>query len=104
MSRVEDTQKSIDVVYGKLDIDTDVIQATALVEIARSLAVIADKTFEDEKEKIERPVGEWIFEGVRDNGNAQYTCSNCKYGDEHAKTLIVPYCWHCGAKMTKEEN
>ena len=34
-----------------------------------------------------------------DNGNYLYVCSNCNYSDVHAKTVDVPYCWHCGAKM-----
>ncbi len=45
--------------------------------------------------------GEWIRTGSLGNGNAQYECSNCHYGDEHAEGQEVPYCWHCGAKMGK---
>lgn len=47
----------------------------------------------------ERDKGEWIRTGSLGNGNAQYECSNCHYGDEHAESQEVPYCWHCGAKM-----
>lgn len=47
----------------------------------------------------ERPKGKWIRTGSLGNGNAQYTCSNCSYGDEHAESQEVPYCWHCGADM-----
>ena len=48
-----------------------------------------------------RPQGEWIRTGSLGNGNAQYECSNCHYGDEQAESQEVPYCWHCGAKMQK---
>lgn len=48
-----------------------------------------------------RPQGEWIRTGLLGNGNAQYECSNCHYGDEQAESQEVPYCWHCGAKMRK---
>ena len=51
--------------------------------------------------KAERPKGEWIRTGSLGNGNAHYECSNCHYGDEHAESQEVPYCWHCGAKMKK---
>lgn len=47
----------------------------------------------------ERPQGEWIRTGSLGNGNAQYECSECHYGDEHAESQEVPYCWHCGADM-----
>ena len=47
----------------------------------------------------ERPQGEWIRTGSLGNGNAQYECSNCHHGDEHAESQEVPYCWHCGAEM-----
>ena len=53
------------------------------------------------KEKQDRPQGEWIRTGSLGNGNAQYKCSNCHHGDEHAESQEVPYCWHCGAKMKK---
>lgn len=48
--------------------------------------------------------GYWIpYECQRqydvDNGNYLYVCSKCKHSDLHARTVDVPYCWHCGAKM-----
>ena len=48
-----------------------------------------------------RPQGEWIRTGSLGNGNAHYECSECHYGDEHAESQEVPYCWHCGASMKK---
>ena len=33
------------------------------------------------------------------NGNYLYVCSNCNHSDIHAKTVEVPFCWFCGAKM-----
>ena len=49
----------------------------------------------------------WIlssFQNEEDNmnDNYEYECSNCGYGDVHAKNTHVPYCWHCGAKMEDE--
>lgn len=49
----------------------------------------------------ERSQGEWIRTGSLGNGNAHYECSECHYGDEHAESQEVPYCWHCGASMKK---
>lgn len=51
----------------------------------------------------ERPKGKWIRTGSLGNGNAHYECSNCHYGDEHAESQEVPYCWYCGADMRGEE-
>jgi hypothetical protein len=56
----------------------------------------------------ERKVGKWILSDAQrrediENGNYQYFCSNCLYSDIHAKTVTVPFCWHCGAKMEDEE-
>lgn len=51
----------------------------------------------------ERPQGKWIRTGSLGNGNAHYECSNCHYGDEHAESQEVPYCWHCGADMRGEK-
>ena len=51
----------------------------------------------------ERPKGQWIRTGSLGNGNAHYECSECHYGDEHAESQEVPYCWHCGAYMRGEK-
>ena len=48
---------------------------------------------------IKEKKGKWIRTRSLGNGNAHYTCSNCSYGDEHAESQEVPYCWHCGADM-----
>lgn len=50
-----------------------------------------------------RTKGEWIRTGSLGNGNAHYECSECHYGDEHAESQEVPYCWHCGADMRGEK-
>jgi len=45
-------------------------------------------------------VGKWIPGGLADDfGNRDYECSYCHYMDNHNDCKIVPYCWHCGAKM-----
>lgn len=47
--------------------------------------------------------GKWLQNGEPDShGNAQYECSNCHAGDEHAVSVEVPYCWKCGARMDGE--
>ena len=56
----------------------------------------------------EHKTGKWmLFENQRQediaNGNYMYTCSNCLRSDIHAKTVKVPYCWFCGAKMEVEQ-
>lgn len=53
-----------------------------------------------------RPKGEWILEDVQrkedvENSNYSFRCSECGYRDIHSKCVEVPFCWHCGAKMTK---
>jgi hypothetical protein len=54
----------------------------------------------------EPKTGEWILLDHQsteemENDNYYYFCSNCLHEDVHAKTQEVPYCWYCGAKMTK---
>lgn len=45
--------------------------------------------------------GEWIkIKDWDENDNALFECNNCHCGDTHAKAMKVPYCWHCGAKMS----
>lgn len=56
-----------------------------------------------------RPKARWIlssFQNEEDNANDnyQYECSNCGYGDIHAKSAHVSYCWHCGAEMEDNNN
>ena len=38
-----------------------------------------------------------------DDNNAYFECSNCHHGDKHAKGVVVPFCWFCGASMKKGE-
>ena len=47
--------------------------------------------------------GRWIF--IRDDGggNSLYSCSECGQGDIQSPAVVVPYCWHCGAKMEAEK-
>ena len=49
--------------------------------------------------------GYWILHEnqSQDDGNYLYVCSNCNHSDIHAKTIEVPYCWYCGAKMNEVE-
>ena len=56
----------------------------------------------------EQKTGKWILSDTQqkedlESGNYQYFCSNCLYSDIHAKTVTVPFCWHCGAKMEVQD-
>ena len=54
---------------------------------------------------IEPKQGEWIDTDVQyqDSGDVERRCSICGYGDRQSPSAIVPYCWHCGAKMKEGE-
>lgn len=39
-----------------------------------------------------------------DNDNADFRCSHCKHTDTQSKGVFVPFCWHCGSKMSYKEN
>ena len=44
--------------------------------------------------------GKWICISEPDeNDNVQCNCSVCGARDLHAKDMVVPYCWKCGANM-----
>ena len=46
--------------------------------------------------------GQWIY--IQDEEDkALYECSECQHFNIHAKSLKVPYCWFCGAKMSEVE-
>lgn len=56
-----------------------------------------------------RNVGLWIRrEKVRpnlpDDSDYEFECSCCGWRDLHNANMIVPYCWHCGAKMEVSED
>lgn len=47
--------------------------------------------------------GRWIDSGENDaDGNGIFNCSLCKHREVHNRTVNVPYCWFCGAKMDLE--
>ena len=55
----------------------------------------------------EPKTGHWILSDVQSeeelrNNNYLYYCSECGKGDVHSKSVEVPFCWHCGAKMLKD--
>ena len=46
--------------------------------------------------------GRWIEETEPDeNGNVIALCNQCYHTDEHGVNMKIPYCWYCGARMTK---
>ena len=91
----------------------DMISRQAAIDAVRSYYDECDEREESIEERIERlpsadvqPVrhGHWILQENQNqddvnNGNYLYICSNCKHSDIHARTVDVPYCWHCGALM-----
>lgn len=38
-----------------------------------------------------------------DSNTSSWYCSNCGHADEFCDDVNVPFCWHCGARMDKEE-
>ena len=57
----------------------------------------------------ERKKGKWMLcnnQRREDmlNDNYMYTCTNCLHSDLHSKSVVVPYCWYCGADMRGEED
>ena len=58
--------------------------------------------------KKESKTGYWILTDEQnkedvENDNYRFICSECQCSDIHAKDIIVPYCWKCGAEMESEE-
>lgn len=52
----------------------------------------------------EPKTGHWILADAQnkediENDNYRFICSECQCSDIHAKGVVVPYCWKCGAKM-----
>ena len=49
--------------------------------------------------------GRWIETDDRPNveSDRMYRCSVCNFADEHSPSADVPFCWHCGAKMSGPE-
>lgn len=55
-----------------------------------------------------RRKGHWILADEQnkedvENDNYRFICSECQCSDIHAKDIIVPYCWKCGADMRGAE-
>lgn len=56
----------------------------------------------------QQKTGYWILadeqneEDVRID-NYRFICSECQSSGVHAKDVIVPYCWKCGAKMVEPQ-
>lgn len=100
--RLDDGNIDKFVPYVKFDDVCNCIDNTPTIDINTELSVTYLKG-RRQGQSDERATGEWIRTGSLGNGNAQYECSNCHYGDEHAESQEVPYCWHCGAKMGRSD-
>ena len=55
-----------------------------------------------------RGVGKWIrrektHPNCPEDSDYRYECSVCGWSDQHNAKMIVPFCWHCGAKMEVSE-
>lgn len=51
--------------------------------------------------------GKWIvkekaYPDLPNDSDYRYECSLCGWGGQHNEKMIVPYCWHCGARMDGE--
>ena len=56
-----------------------------------------------------RGVGEWIRQekahpNCPEDSDYRYECSVCGWSDQHNAKMIVPFCWHCGARMKGAED
>lgn len=79
----------------------------AMVRTGNRLMCISEiKDFLEAQPTVEeRQHGHWVQVSDWDkDGNAHFDCSVCGYGDKHGDDVVVPYCWHCGAKMDGEVN
>lgn len=78
-------------------------------ELIRALEYDRNQYEKGYKDALERKKGKWMISEIQReedtiNGNYLYICSCCNFSDTHAKTQIVPYCWHCGADMRGEND
>lgn len=44
-------------------------------------------------------VKEKVYPDLPNDSDYRYECSLCGWEDQHNEKMIVPYCWHCGARM-----
>ena len=54
-------------------------------------------------------VGKWIRQekshpNCPEDSDYRYECSVCGWSDQHNAKMIVPFCWHCGARMKGAED
>lgn len=88
---------------------TDLVRNFSSISELGELATVMADGFEREVDiqpTVEaEPVrhGRWKFIRDEGDGNSLYSCSECGKGDIQSPEVIVPYCWHCGAKMDGEE-
>ena len=47
-------------------------------------------------------VKEKVYPDLPNDSDYRYECSLCGSEDQHNEKMIVPYCWHCGARMDGE--
>ena len=106
MSDYIDRQAAIDVIEEHIKARLDWVTDSRLERQGLNAAMCA---IEDMPSADVQPVrhGHWmLYENQNqddvNNGNDLYVCSNCNYSDIHAKTVKVPFCWHCGARMDGE--
>jgi hypothetical protein len=67
------------------------------MDISLELARAFEDGYQEGKKDAVRH-GKWI--NVLELGdNIQCRCSSCFSKDVRPKDIVVPYCWHCGARM-----
>ena len=81
-------------------IDADKIKYT---EYVNGDITVSKEEIEKQPTVEERTVAHWEYVQPYDDCGDVYSCTNCGYQDVFASVCEVPYCWHCGAKMIKEE-
>ena len=102
------THKALDTISRQAAIDATWFEPS-YTDPLNVLTEVRDKLKVLPSAQPERPTGTWILVDNQRredtaNGNYAYICSNCLYTDVHAKSVHVPYCWQCGAKMKEKQN
>ena len=81
------------------------MMTTALLDISKSLAIIADKC--EDLNALEPLSGEWVglnYDSFADGCPVYYTwkCSRCGYEHKGEEHTLTDFCPDCGAKMQKQ--
>lgn len=98
--RFDDYIKANPNISGIFELGKFIIDTAPTVDIKDQIAGAYNEGYACGSRENTRPQGEWIVESEPDeNDNIQTICPFCRHSDTHSKSVIVSYCWNCGAKM-----